>query len=203
MSYAVVKRVLDVAGAAMGLIIASPLLVIASLAILLEDGAPAVFRQERIGLHGRTFLIYKLRTMTQGSGDNTTALQPADPRVTRVGKVLRATSVDELPQFVNILKGEMSLVGPRPTLSYQVDQYESWQKRRHEVRPGVTGWAQVNGRNRLPWADRIKLDVWYVERMSFALDLKIVGLTIKRVFSGTDTYAEGGGTLAFDARTEA
>jgi lipopolysaccharide/colanic/teichoic acid biosynthesis glycosyltransferase len=170
------KRALDVLGASVGLAIGAPLLAASALAVRLEDGGPVFFRQERVGLDGRPFEVLKLRTMivdahTQGAGY---AVDKGDARITRVGNLLRRTSLDELPQLWNVLRGEMSLVGPRPTLSYQVEQYTERQRRRLEVRPGLTGWAQVNGRASLSWPERIELDVWYVEHRSLALDLRIL-----------------------------
>jgi lipopolysaccharide/colanic/teichoic acid biosynthesis glycosyltransferase len=174
--YELTKRALDVLGASVGLAIGAPLLAASALAIRLEDGGAVFFRQERVGLDGRPFEVLKLRTMivdahTQGAGY---AVDKGDSRITRVGNLLRRTSLDELPQLWNVLRGEMSLVGPRPTLSYQVEQYTERQRRRLEVRPGLTGWAQVNGRASLSWPERIELDVWYVEHRSLALDLRIL-----------------------------
>jgi lipopolysaccharide/colanic/teichoic acid biosynthesis glycosyltransferase len=174
--YELTKRALDLLGASVGLTIGAPLLAASALAIRLEDGGPVFFRQERVGLDGRPFEVLKLRTMivdahTQGAGY---AVDRGDSRITRVGTLLRRTSLDELPQLWNVLRGEMSLVGPRPTLSYQVEQYTERQRRRLEVRPGLTGWAQVNGRASLSWPERIELDVWYVEHRSLALDLRIL-----------------------------
>jgi lipopolysaccharide/colanic/teichoic acid biosynthesis glycosyltransferase len=174
--YELTKRALDVLGASVGLTISAPLLAASALAIRLEDGGAVFFRQERVGLDGRPFEVLKLRTMivdahTQGAGY---AVDKGDSRITRVGNLLRRTSLDELPQLWNVLRGEMSLVGPRPTLSYQVEQYTERQRRRLEVRPGLTGWAQVNGRASLSWPERIELDVWYVEHRSLSLDLRIL-----------------------------
>jgi lipopolysaccharide/colanic/teichoic acid biosynthesis glycosyltransferase len=174
--YELTKRALDIVGASVGLTISAPLLAASALAVRLEDGGPVFFRQERVGLDGRLFDVLKLRTMivdahTQGAGY---AVDKGDSRITRIGKLLRRTSLDELPQLWNVVRGEMSLVGPRPTLSYQVEQYTERQRRRLEVRPGLTGWAQVNGRASLSWPERIELDVWYVEHRSLALDLRIL-----------------------------
>jgi lipopolysaccharide/colanic/teichoic acid biosynthesis glycosyltransferase len=174
--YELTKRALDIVGASVGLTISAPLLAASALAIRLEDRGPVFFRQERVGLDGRPFEVLKLRTMivdahTQGAGY---AIDKGDSRITRAGNLLRRTSLDELPQLWNVLRGEMSLVGPRPTLSYQVEQYTERQRRRLEVRPGLTGWAQVNGRASLSWPERIELDVWYVEHRSLALDLRIL-----------------------------
>jgi lipopolysaccharide/colanic/teichoic acid biosynthesis glycosyltransferase len=174
--YELTKRALDIVGASVGLTISAPLLAASALAIRLEDRGPVFFRQERVGLDGRPFEVLKLRTMivdahTQGAGY---AIDKGDSRITSAGNLLRRTSLDELPQLWNVLRGEMSLVGPRPTLSYQVEQYTERQRRRLEVRPGLTGWAQVNGRASLSWPERIELDVWYVEHRSLALDLRIL-----------------------------
>jgi lipopolysaccharide/colanic/teichoic acid biosynthesis glycosyltransferase len=149
-------------------------------AIVIESGRPALFVQTRVGRHGRLFSVYKFRTMVQGAvhkGLGTT-VAVNDDRITRVGAFLRAWSLDELPQLLNVLKGEVSLVGPRPTLEYQVAQYTPFQRRRLEMKPGITGWAQVNGRNALPWVKRIELDVWYVDHFSLLLDARILFRTI-------------------------
>jgi len=188
------NRVLDVAAAAAGLVVASPLLAASALAIKLEDGGPIVYRQTRVGRNAKDFELLKLRTMvvgaeTKGAGF---AVDRGDSRITRVGRILRRTSIDELPQLVNVLRGEMSLIGPRPTLRYQVDTYTERQRRRLDVRPGLTGWAQVNGRAALPWEDRIELDVWYVEHRSPLVDLKILARTPLALFGGTYRGAMGG-----------
>ena len=190
------KRALDVTGAVVGLTLSAPVIGIAAALIKREDGGPVFFRQQRVGLQGEPFEVLKLRTMvvnaeTQGAGF---AVDAGDARILRVGDLLRKTSIDELPQFWNILCGEMSLVGPRPTLQYQVDQYTPHQARRLDVTPGVTGWAQIHGRASLPWADRIELDVWYVEHQSLRLDLSIMFRTIGTIFSRGGTYrgASGG-----------
>ena len=188
------KRALDVAGAALVLALAGPLLALAALAVKLEDGGPAFYRQRRVGLNGAEFELLKLRTMVvgaerQGAGY---AVNEGDPRITRAGRVLRRLSVDELPQLWNVLRGEMSLVGPRPTLGYQVERYTPRQRRRLEVKPGITGWAQVNGRAARPWDERIELDVWYVEHRSLWLDLKILARTPFALFGGTYKGETGG-----------
>jgi lipopolysaccharide/colanic/teichoic acid biosynthesis glycosyltransferase len=179
-AYAQTKRALDVVGATLGLTLAAPVLAASALAVRLEDDGPVFFRQERVGLDGSAFEVLKLRTMivdahTQGAGY---AVDKGDARITRIGQLLRKTSIDELPQLWNVLRGEMSLVGPRPTLAYQVEQYTERQRRRLEVKPGLTGWAQVNGRASLSWPERIELDVWYVEHRSLALDLRILLRTV-------------------------
>ena len=188
------NRALDVAGAALGLAVASPFLAAAAVAIKLEDRGPVFYRQTRVGRDGADFDLVKLRTMvvdaeSQGAG---LAVNRGDARITRVGRFLRATSLDELPQLVNVLRGEMSLIGPRPTLRYQVERYTDRQRRRLEVRPGLTGWAQIHGRAALPWEDRIELDVWYVEHRSPRVDLKILLRTPLALFGGTYKGETGG-----------
>ena len=188
------KRAVDLLGAGVGLTLASPVIGLAALAIKLDDGGPVFYRQRRVGRHGEDFDLVKLRTMipgaeTEGAG---WAVNYADPRITRVGRVLRRLSVDELPQLWNVLQGEMSLVGPRPTLAYQVEQYTPRQRKRLDVKPGLTGWAQVNGRAKLLWTDRIELDLWYVEHRSAWLDLKIIARTPRVLFSGTYRGDTGG-----------
>jgi lipopolysaccharide/colanic/teichoic acid biosynthesis glycosyltransferase len=172
----------------------APLLFGIALAIILQSGWPVIFVQTRVGQDGRSFRIYKFRTMIQGASDKglKTTVADNDDRVTRVGGLLRKWSLDELPQLVNILKGDMSLVGPRPTLEYQVSQYTARQRRRLEVRPGITGWAQVNGRNTLPWARRIELDIWYVDNFSLWLDAKIMFRTIGVFARREGLYGQGG-----------
>ncbi len=188
------NRVADVAGAALGLALASPVLAAAAVAIKLEDRGPVLYRQTRVGQDGSDFELLKLRTMvvgaeTQGAGF---AVDQGDRRITKVGRLLRAASVDELPQLWNVLRGEMSLIGPRPTLRYQVEKYTARQARRLEVRPGLTGWAQIHGRATLPWEDRIELDVWYVEHRSPRVDLKILARTPLALFRGTYRGQSGG-----------
>ena len=188
------NRALDAISAALGLAVASPLLAASAIAIKVEDGGPVFFRQTRVGRDGEDFELLKLRTMVvdaehKGAGY---AVDAGDDRITRVGRILRRTSVDELPQLWNVLRGEMSLIGPRPTLRYQVDTYTERQRKRLDVRPGLTGWAQVHGRATLPWADRIELDVWYVEHRSALLDLKILWRTPLALFGGTYRGAQGG-----------
>jgi lipopolysaccharide/colanic/teichoic acid biosynthesis glycosyltransferase len=178
------------------LLAASPLMALAALLIRLESKGHAIYRQRRVGRHGRAFEIYKFRTMVDGAEHIGAglALDEGDPRITRVGRLLRRWSLDELPNLVNVVRGEMSLVGPRPTIQVQVDQYTPRQRRRLEVKPGITGWAQVNGRTTLPWHERIELDVWYVDNRSLALDLKILARTARMVFAGYGLYkGETGG----------
>jgi lipopolysaccharide/colanic/teichoic acid biosynthesis glycosyltransferase len=189
-----VNRVADVALAGLGLVLTSPLLAAAAVAIRLEDGGPVLFRQTRVGKDGEDFGLLKLRSMSVGAEHVGAgfAVDRGDSRITRVGRVLRRTSVDELPQLWNVLRGDMSVIGPRPTLRYQVDRYNDRQRRRLEVRPGLTGWAQVNGRATLSWDDRIELDVWYVEHRSATVDLKILLRTPLALFGGTYRGQSGG-----------
>jgi lipopolysaccharide/colanic/teichoic acid biosynthesis glycosyltransferase len=189
-----VNRGLDIAGAGLGLVLASPAIAAAAVAIKLEDRGPVLYRQRRVGLDGQEFQLLKLRTMVvgaehQGAGF---AVNRGDPRITRVGRLLRRLSLDELPQLWNVVRGDMSLVGPRPTLAYQVERYTPRQLRRLEVKPGLTGWAQVHGRATLPWEERIELDVWYVEHRSAWLDLKILLRTPLALLSGTYKGETGG-----------
>jgi lipopolysaccharide/colanic/teichoic acid biosynthesis glycosyltransferase len=189
-----VNRALDVAIAGTALLLASPLLVLAALAIRLEDGGPVLYRQTRVGRDGVDFDLLKLRTMvvgaeTMGAG---LSVDRGDSRITRTGRLLRKLSLDELPQFWNVVRGEMSVIGPRPTLRYQVEQYDERQRHRLDVKPGITGWAQINGRASLPWADRIELDVWYVEHRSPLLDLRILARTPLALFRGTYKGETGG-----------
>jgi lipopolysaccharide/colanic/teichoic acid biosynthesis glycosyltransferase len=189
-----VNRVADVALAGLGLVLTSPLFAAAAAAIKLEDGGPVLYRQRRVGKDGEDFELLKLRSMTVGAEHigAGVGVDKGDSRITRVGRVLRRTSVDELPQLWNVLRGDMSMIGPRPTLRYQVDRYSDRQRRRLEVRPGLTGWAQVNGRATLSWDERIELDVWYVEHRSAPVDLKILLRTPLALFGGTYKGATGG-----------
>ena len=171
-----IKRAVDVVGAAAGLALAAPILALAACAIKLEDGGPVLFRQMRLGRGAKEFEILKLRTMTvdaeQIRGDG--VVVDGDPRITRIGNFLRRTAVDELPQLWHVLRGEMSLVGPRPVPPAHLERYDERQRRRLEVKPGLTGWAQIHGRASLPWPERLELDVWYVEHQSLALDARIL-----------------------------
>ena len=190
------NRPLDVALAGLGLALASPFLAAAAVAIKLEDGGPVLYRQRRVGHNGQEFDLLKLRTMVVGAESQGAgwAVNKGDPRITRAGRVLRRLSLDELPQLWNVLRGEMSLIGPRPTLAYQVERYTPEQRRRLEVKPGLTGWAQIHGRTRLSWDDRIELDVWYVEHRSPSVDLKILLRTPLALFGGTYKGESGGWT---------
>jgi lipopolysaccharide/colanic/teichoic acid biosynthesis glycosyltransferase len=188
------NRTLDVALAGVGIAVTSPLLLAAAVAIRLEDGGAVFYRQTRVGKDGADFELLKLRTMVvgaerQGAGY---AVNAGDSRITRVGALLRRTSLDELPQLLNVLRGDMSLIGPRPTLRYQVERYTERQLRRLEVKPGITGWAQIHGRAALPWDERIELDVWYVEHRSPLVDLKILLRTPLALLGGTYKGATGG-----------
>ena len=188
------NRAVDAVAAGLGLAVTGPLLAASAVAIKLEDGGPVLYRQVRVGKDGEDFELLKLRTMVVGAEKKGAgfAVDAGDSRITRVGRLLRRTSVDELPQLWNVLRGEMSLIGPRPTLRYQVETYTERQRRRLDVRPGLTGWAQVNGRATLPWAERIELDVWYVEHRSPLVDLKILLKTPLALFGGTYRGARGG-----------
>jgi lipopolysaccharide/colanic/teichoic acid biosynthesis glycosyltransferase len=187
---AAVKRTLDLALALPASIVTAPLVGILALAIRLETPGHPIYTQTRAGKDGERFQICKLRTMVRGAEFTGAglAIQEGDDRITRVGQLLRRYSLDELPNLWNVVRGEMSIVGPRPTLVVQVDQYTPQQRGRLIVKPGLTGWAQINGRASLPWAERIELDLWYVEHQSLALDLKIIARTIAMVLSGQDLY---------------
>jgi lipopolysaccharide/colanic/teichoic acid biosynthesis glycosyltransferase len=186
------SRVLDVALAALLLLVAAPLLALAALAIRLESRGPVFYRQRRVGRHGEPFELWKLRTMVPGAESMGAGIYvlDGDPRITRVGRMLRRFSLDELPNLVNVLRGDMAIVGPRPTVQEQVDRYTDRQRRRLEVKPGITGWAQINGRTSLPWPDRIELDVWYVEHRSMRLDLRILARTARMLATGHGLYSE-------------
>jgi lipopolysaccharide/colanic/teichoic acid biosynthesis glycosyltransferase len=174
-----IKRAIDIVGGATAVALAAPVLALAALAIKLEDGGPILFRQTRLGRGARPFEILKLRTMTVDADEHRSdgIVEAGDPRITRVGKLLRRTAVDELPQLWHVLRGDMSLVGPRPVPPPHLERYSERQRRRLEVRPGLTGWAQVHGRASLPWPERLELDVWYVEHQSLALDARILART--------------------------
>ena len=184
-------RAADVGIAALGLALTSPLLALAAIAIKLSSRGPVVYRQERVGRDGKVFELWKLRTMVAGSDPVGvgTAVVSGDPRVTAPGRVLRRLALDELPNLVNVLRGEMAIVGPRATLPAQVELYTDRQRRRLELKPGITGWAQTHGRAGIPWEERIEQDVWYVEHRSLGLDLKIIALTPLVLFRGTGISA--------------
>ena len=184
------SRVLDIVLAAIGLVLTAPLVLIAAAAIKLDSQGPVIYRQRRVGRDGQQFQVYKLRTMRPGAdpvGVGTPVLED-DPRVTRVGRLLRRFSLDETPNLVNVLRGELAIVGPRPTLPAQVELYTERQRRRLEVKPGITGWAQVNGRAGIPWEERIELDIWYVDNRSLALDVRILARTARLLLSGHGLY---------------
>jgi lipopolysaccharide/colanic/teichoic acid biosynthesis glycosyltransferase len=192
----VVRRAFDVAVAGAGLVLSSPVLALAMVAIRLESRGGAIYRQRRVGKDGREFDVLKLRTMVDGAEHIGAglAVNTGDARITRIGKLLRRTSLDELPNLVNVLKGEMAIVGPRPTLPSQVAQYTERERGRLAIRPGITGWAQVNGRTSLPWAQRIELDLWYIEHRTWRLDLTILWRSARMVVGGEGLYkGETGG----------
>ena len=190
----IVRRCVDVVGAALGLVVAAPLLLGAAVAIRATLGAPVLYRAQRPGLGGRPFVLLKLRTMREP--------RPGEPRLasdgarlTRLGRLLRATSVDELPSLWNVLRGDMSLVGPRPLLMQYLERYTPEQARRHEVKPGLTGWAQIHGRNAIGWTERLALDVWYVDHRSLRLDLQILARTVLKVLRREGIHADGQATM--------
>ena len=188
------NRALDLAISGLGLALTTPLLGISALAIKLEDGGPVLYRQRRVGRNGGDFDLLKLRTMVvgaerQGAGF---AVDRGDARITKAGRLLRRLSVDELPQLWNVVRGDMSMIGPRPTLRYQVERYDARQRRRLDVKPGITGWAQIHGRASLPWADRIELDLWYVRHHDWKTDLLILLRTPLALFGGTYRGKTGG-----------
>jgi lipopolysaccharide/colanic/teichoic acid biosynthesis glycosyltransferase len=186
----VIRRTLDITVSALALALAAPLLALAIVAIRLESRGSPIYRQRRVGKDGREFDVVKLRTMVAGAEHQGAglAIDANDPRVTRVGALLRRTSLDELPNLLNVLRGEMSLIGPRPTLPGQVAQYSERQRGRLQIRPGITGWAQVNGRAALPWSERIELDLWYIQHRSWRLDLEILRRTPALVLGGSGLY---------------
>jgi lipopolysaccharide/colanic/teichoic acid biosynthesis glycosyltransferase len=185
-----IRRVVDITVSGSVLVLASPLLALAVLAIRLESAGHPIYRQRRVGLDGRPFDVLKLRTMVDGAEHIGAglAVNANDARITRVGAFLRRTSLDELPNLLNVLRGEMSLIGPRPTLPVQVDQYTDRQRGRLAIKPGITGWAQVNGRASLPWSERIELDLFYIAHRSPLLDLRILWLTVAMVLGGSGLY---------------
>jgi len=186
------SRALDLVVASLVLALAAPLLALAAILIKLESRGPVFYRQRRVGRAGEPFELWKLRTMVPGAESMGAGIYvvEGDPRITRTGRLLRRFSLDELPNLINVLRGEMAIVGPRPTVQEQVDRYTDRQRRRLEVKPGITGWAQVNGRTSLPWPERIELDVWYVEHRSLRLDLRIVARTIRMLATGHGLYSD-------------
>ena len=192
----VIKRAIDTVISLLALIVFSPVLLISAILIKLTSPGPAIFKQTRIGRGAKEYTIYKFRTMRVNSEHTGSGVysDDSDPRMTGIGKILRKTSIDELPQLVNILKGDMALIGPRPPLTYHpwpVEEYTAEQLRMFEVRPGITGWAQIHGRKAVEWHERIRLNVWYVDHVSFLLDLKIFFTTIGKVFTNADNENKG------------
>lgn len=196
------KQLFDTLSALLGLIVLSPILIITATLVRIKLGSPVLFKQQRPGLHVQPFYVYKFRTMTD-QRDADGQLLPDEVRLTPFGKLLRRLSLDELPQLLNVIRGDLSLVGPRPLLMQYLPLYSPEQARRHEVRPGITGWAQVNGRNAISWEDKFKLDVWYVDNKSFWLDLKILWMTFNKVFRREGISQEGQATMeAFKGTSE-
>ena len=195
MLFETTKRAMDLVIACVAAIVVLPVMAVIAIAVRLDSRGPALLRQSRVGRHGEDFELLKFRTMvvgahTMGSG---WLVAERDPRITRIGHFLRRWSLDELPQLLNVLRGEMSIIGPRPTLRYQVEQYTDFQRRRLEVPPGITGWAQVQGRNDLPWPERIELDVWYVDHRSLRLELEILRRTLRVLVTPSGIYNEARG----------
>lgn len=188
------KRLLDLALTLPGLIVMLPLLLVLAVLVRLKLGSPVFFRQFRPGTNGTPFTLYKFRTMTDFRDAHGTLL-PDEKRLTVLGQLFRRTSLDELPELYNVLRGDMSLVGPRPLLTQYLDRYTPEQARRHEVRPGITGWAQVNGRNAITWEEKFSLDVWYVDNMSFGLDMKIMAITIWKILKREGINQQGQATM--------
>lgn len=191
-----VKRALDVSLSGAALVVLSPLMLVTAAAVKLDSKGPVLFCQQRLGLHGEPFTMYKFRSMTDGAEHTGSGVysEQGDPRVTKVGRVIRAASIDELPQLINILKGDMSIIGPRPPLTYHpwpIEAYTAEQRHMFDVRPGVTGWAQVNGRKGVEWHKRIEMNVWYTEHVSFSLDAKILFMTVFKVLANADNVNEG------------
>ncbi len=204
--YKFFKRVCDIVISLIALIILSPIMLITAIAVKLESEGPAIFKQDRLGLGGKVFKIYKFRSMCQGAEHTGSGVYSGadDMRVTKVGKVIRATSIDELPQLWNILKGEMSFIGPRPPLTYhpwEIDEYTKEQLHMFDVRPGITGWAQINGRKDVEWHRRIELNCWYVDNISLWLDIKILFMTVFKVLKNEDNVNVGA-TLVTDENEE-
>lgn len=188
------KRLFDIAVSASLLVVLAPFFLVLALLVRMKLGSPVLFRQTRPGKNAEAFVMFKFRTMTDARGSNGELLPDMD-RLTRFGRFLRSTSLDELPELWNVLRGDMSIVGPRPLLMEYLPLYSAEQARRHEVRPGVTGWAQVNGRNALSWEQKFLLDIWYVDNRSFWLDLKIIAHTVAKVVNRSGISAEGEATM--------
>lgn len=194
--YKYIKRLLDVIIATLAVIILSPLMIVTAMAVKLESDGPVIFKQERLGLNGKVFKIFKFRSMCQGAEHTGSGVYSGadDDRVTKVGKFIRATSIDELPQLFNIIKGDMSFIGPRPPLTYHpwnLEEYTNEQLHMFDVRPGITGWAQIHGRKDVEWHKRIELNCWYVDHMSFFLDIKILFSTVFKVLRNEDNVNTG------------
>ena len=200
--YLPIKRVLDFTAALAGLMVLSPLLLVLAALVRCKLGSPVLFKQDRPGLNSQIFTMYKFRTMTDVRNEQGELL-PDEERLPPFGRFLRSTSLDELPELINVLKGDMSLVGPRPLLARYLPRYSPMQARRHEVRPGITGWAQVNGRNAISWEEKFAHDVWYVDNFSFALDLKILAMTFWKIIKREGISQEGQATMAEFRGTEA
>lgn len=190
----IIKRLIDILGSGAGLVLLSPFLLVVAVLVRIKLGSPVFFRQQRPGLNGKPFMLVKFRTMTD-ERDEKGNLLPDEVRLTRFGQFLRSTSIDELPELWNVFVGELSLVGPRPLLMQYLDRYTPEQARRHEVKPGITGWAQVNGRNALSWEEKFKLDVWYVDHLSFSLDTLILFATFLKVLKREGISGEGHVTM--------
>ncbi len=193
--YKIIKRIADFIFALLALIAFSPIMLLASVFIKLDDGGPALFKQKRPGKDGKIFEVYKFRTMTVRTHDKNGKELSDMERMTKIGSLLRKTSVDELPQFINVLKGEMSFIGPRPLLCEYLSLYSPDQARRHEVRPGISGWAQVNGRNAISWEQKFNYDVYYVDNISFALDIRILFMTVKNILTKADINCSENNTM--------
>jgi lipopolysaccharide/colanic/teichoic acid biosynthesis glycosyltransferase len=195
--YDAVKRLLDIVAALLGLVVLSPVLLVTAVLVRVNLGSPVIFAQPRPGKDGRVFTLYKFRSMRDAApGDSALDAVSSDAeRLTRLGRILRASSIDELPELVNVLLGQMSVVGPRPLLVEYLPRYNEEQARRHEVRPGITGWAQVNGRNAVSWDERFKMDVWYVDNRSLALDLRVLWMTVSTVLRREGVSAAGHVTM--------
>jgi len=189
------KQLFDMLSALLGLIVFSPVFIVTALLVRIKLGTPVLFKQQRPGLHAQPFHVYKFRTMTD-QHDTDGQLLPDEARLTSFGKMLRRLSLDELPQLLNVIKGDLSLVGPRPLLMEYLSLYSREQAKRHDLRPGITGWAQVNGRNAINWEEKFKLDIWYVENQSFFLDLKILWMTFYKVFKREAISQEGQTTMS-------
>lgn len=190
----IIKRLFDLIVTVVALVVFSLIIFVTALIIKVKIGSPIIFKQQRPGLYGKPFYVYKFRTMTDET-DEQGELLPDHIRLTKIGKLIRKLSLDELPQLFNVIKGDISLVGPRPLLMEYLELYTSEQARRHDVKPGITGWAQVNGRNAISWEEKFKLDVWYVDNQSFWLDIKILFLTVLKVFKSEGINQSGQATI--------